>query len=249
MSRSPIRLLVLSAGLSSPSSTRMLADQLSSSAREALGTAGRPVEVRTIELRELAHDAMDTMLSRFPVGRMEEAVRLLEEADAVIAVTPIFNTTASGLFKTFLDAVDMRLWADKPVLLGATAGTARHSLALEYALRPIFVHLKAAVVPTAVFAASADFGAASTAEADAPLAGRSRRAATELAAMLAARSGEAAGPGAAERQPEAGAERQPEAEAESAAPEPVGVGARSQRPMDLDAEFADFVPMDRLLGR
>ena len=48
----------------------------------------------------------------------------------------------------------------KPVLVGATAGTARHSLALEHALRPLFAYLRAVVVPTAVFAASEDWGAA-----------------------------------------------------------------------------------------
>ena len=40
----------------------------------------------------------------------------------------------------------------------ATAGTARHSLVLEHALRPLFSYLKASPVPTGVFAASEDFG-------------------------------------------------------------------------------------------
>ena len=43
--------------------------------------------------------------------------------------------------------------AGKPVLIGATGGTARHSLALEYALRPLFSYLRTVVVPTAVYAA------------------------------------------------------------------------------------------------
>ena len=241
MTRRIARLLVLSAGLSTPSSTRMLADQLSSSAREVLEASGREVEVRTVELRELAHDILDTMLSRFPVGRMVETVRLLSEADAVIAVTPIFNTTASGLFKTFLDAADMPLWKDKPVLLGATAGTARHSLALEYAIRPMFVHLKADIVPTAVFAASSDFGAASASEGAEALGARSRRAGTELATMLQARTG----PAAATPPPAADDER-PECAKEA---EPDRVGPAISRSTDLDAEFTDFVPMGQLLRR
>jgi len=45
------------------------------------------------------------------------------------------------------------------VLIAATAGTARHSLALEHALRPLFSYLRAVVVPTAVFAVAQDWGA------------------------------------------------------------------------------------------
>ena len=68
----------------------------------------------------------------------------------------------------------------KPTLLAATAGTARHSLALEHALRPLFAYLRAVVVPTAVFAATEDFGST----ADGRLDERIDRAAAELAALL-----------------------------------------------------------------
>ena len=43
------------------------------------------------------------------------------------------------------------------MLIAATGGTARHSLALEHAVRPMFAYLRAAVVPTAVFAAAEDW--------------------------------------------------------------------------------------------
>jgi NAD(P)H-dependent FMN reductase len=45
------------------------------------------------------------------------------------------------------------------VLLGATAGTARHSLVLEHAMRPLFAHLRAIAAPTGVFAAPEDWAA------------------------------------------------------------------------------------------
>ena len=63
------------------------------------------------------------------------------------------------------------------MLIAATAGTARHSLALEHALRPLFAYLHAVVVPTAVFAATEDFGSPG-------LSGRVERAAGELADAL-----------------------------------------------------------------
>ena len=187
-----IRLLALSAGLSTPSSTRMLADQLTREASAALGADGTAVEVTTIELREYAHDLTDALLTRFPSERLSMVIEQVRAADAVIAVTPIFNVGPAGLFKTFFDALDIELWKDKPVLVGATAGTARHSLAIDYAIRPMFGYLKADLVPTSVFAASADFGADTEGQADEqPLAARVRRAATELATMLRARRGTA----------------------------------------------------------
>ena len=47
------RILALTAGLSTPSSTRMLTDQLSRAAAAALGRTGAEVEVTTVELREI----------------------------------------------------------------------------------------------------------------------------------------------------------------------------------------------------
>lgn len=233
-----VRILAVSAGLSTPSSTRMLTDQLTRAAAAALEADGTPVEVTTVELRELAHDLTDALLTRFPSERLARVIAQLRAADAVVAVTPVFNVGPSGLFKTFVDALDMELWQDKPVLLGATAGSVRHSLAIDYALRPTFSYLKADLVPTSVFAASADFGADTEGQADTqPLAVRVRRAAGDLATMVRARRETAAPTSAPTDGAQAGAER-----AESAA------GAAPARPA-LDPEFADFVPMGDLLPR
>ena len=106
-------------------------------------------------------------------------------ADAVVAVTPVFSASYSGLFKTFFDVLEPDALAGTPVLVAATAGTARHSLVLDFALRPLFTYLRATVVPTGVFAASEDFG---TAGADGALSGRVDRAARELADLVAGRA-------------------------------------------------------------
>ena len=239
-----IRLLALSAGLSTPSSTRMLADQLTREASAALGADGTAVEVTTIELREYAHDLTDALLTRFPSERLSMVIEQVRAADAVIAVTPIFNVGPAGLFKTFFDALDIELWKDKPVLVGATAGTARHSLAIDYAIRPMFGYLKADLVPTSVFAASADFGADIEGQADEqPLAARVRRAAGELATMLRALRGTAL-PAAGTAAEASAAEGSAEAQAVEDAP----ADAAPARPA-LDPEFADFVPMGDLLPR
>jgi FMN reductase len=171
-------IVVISAGLSVPSSTRLLADSLGSAVQRRLGTLGQDSTVDVIELRELAHLVTDNALTGFPTGALADAVRRVAAADAVVAVTPVYTGSYSGLFKMFVDVLDDGVLAGKPVLIAATAGTARHSLVLEFALRPLFAYLRADVVPTAVFAASSDFGAAGTAGA---LSTRIDRAAGELA--------------------------------------------------------------------
>jgi FMN reductase len=114
-------------------------------------------------------------------------IEAVTTADGLIAVTPIFTTSYSGLFKTFFDVIDNRSLTDQPVLIGATAGTARHSLALDYALRPMFTYLHAVVVPTSVFAASEDWGSGNggTDSRLATLPARIERAAGELATLVA----------------------------------------------------------------
>lgn len=173
-------IVVVTAGLSQPSSTRMLGEQLAAATVEALG---EPVDVKVVELRELAHQLTDNLLTGFPGNELRAATEAAVRADAVIAVTPIYSASYSGLFKTFIDVLDAGALAGKPVLIAATGGSERHSLALEHAMRPLFSHLRALVVPTAVYAASADWASGGRGG----LARRVERAAGELAALLAGR--------------------------------------------------------------
>ena len=176
--------VVVTAGLSQPSSTRLLADQLAAAADRALRLAGENVHVEVLELRDLAHAITDNLLTGFPSRTLADAVALVRDADALIAVTPIFSASYSGLFKSFFDVLEDGTLEGKPLLLGATAGTARHSLALEFALRPLFAYLRADVVPTAVFAAAEDFGATTGGS----LASRVDRAGRELADAVTGRA-------------------------------------------------------------
>lgn len=178
-------LAVVSAGLSTPSSTRVLADLLSShavdAARERLRLGPDEVRVDVVELRTLARPLADRLSTGFASGELADALGTVARADALVVVTPVFQASYSGLFKTFFDVVEPGALDHKPVLMGATAGTARHSLVLEHAMRPLFAHLRATVVPTAVFAATEDFGS----HADGSLDARARRAADELARFVA----------------------------------------------------------------
>lgn len=176
-------LAVVSAGLSQPSSTRLLADRLTAAVTEAVRSAGDDLLVEVVELRPLAHALADNLVTGFPSGDLEAAISTVSSADALIAVTPVFSASYSGLFKTFFDVLDQDALAGTPTLVAATAGSARHSLVLEHALRPLFSYLRATVVPTAVFAATEDFG---TTGSD-PLGERISRAASELAVQMAGR--------------------------------------------------------------
>jgi FMN reductase len=179
----PLRLVAVSAGLSTPSSTRLLADRLTEATRDHLAGDGRPVEVIVVELRDLATDIATGLVTGFPGARLRAAIDAVTGADGLIAVSPIFSASYSGLFKSFFDLLDNTALAGTPVLIAATGGTSRHSLALEHALRPLFAYLRAIVVPTAVYAASEDWGSGGDARTS-DLAGRITRAAGELAALM-----------------------------------------------------------------
>jgi FMN reductase len=185
------RVLTISAGLSRPSSTRLLADMLGAAIARAVGRAGDggrdEVSLEVVELREHAHDLTNALLTGFAPAALRRVQQAVAEADAVVVVTPIFVASYSGLFKTFFDVLEEGSLTGKPVLIAATGGTARHSLALEHALRPLFAHLGAVVVPTAVFAASEDWGSGGAGHPG--LSARIERAAAELEGMLVARRG------------------------------------------------------------
>ncbi|PPF78927.1 NADPH-dependent FMN reductase [Subtercola sp. Z020] len=183
-------LVVVSAGLSQPSSTRLLADRLAAATLDRLSALDAPTTVEVIELRDLAHDITNNLLTGFAAPKLQAALDALSHADGLIAVTPIFTTSYSGLFKSFIDVIEPTALTDLPVLIAATGGTERHSLALDYAVRPLFTYLHTVVVPTAVYAASSDWGSGAAAGGAASggggLAARIGRASSELATLVAA---------------------------------------------------------------
>ncbi|HEY6576559.1 MAG TPA: CE1759 family FMN reductase [Mycobacterium sp.] len=153
-------LAVISGGLREPSSTRLLAGRIDTAVHKALAAIDMSATSTMIELRPLGRAIMDAMLTGVVAPELEEAFDAVAGADGLIAVTPAFNASFSGLFKSFFDVLpEQTLW-DMPVLIAATGGTERHSLVLDHALRPMFSYLHAIVAPTGVYAATDDFGAA-----------------------------------------------------------------------------------------
>ena len=172
------RIVVLSAGLGQPSSSRMLGDRLATAAAGALRAEGEQVDIEVVELRELAVDLAHQLTTGFAGARLAAVLEQVGAADAVVAVTPVFNASYSGLFKMFVDALPVGTLDGVPVLLGATGGSARHSLVIEHAVRPLFAYLRATTTSTAVFAATEDWGSSGELEA------RVERAGRELAVLV-----------------------------------------------------------------
>lgn len=179
------RIAVVAAGLSQPSSTRLLADRLTSATVAALRERGVTAEVTVLEARDHAQDLVNHLLTGFPSPRLQAAIDSITGADGLIAVTPIFSGSYSGLFKTFVDVLERDALDGMPVVVAATGGSARHSLALDHAMRPLFAYLRAATLPTGVFAATDDWG---DPEEAGRLARRIEQAAGELATAVVARA-------------------------------------------------------------
>ncbi|SDU83995.1 FMN reductase [Gordonia westfalica] len=183
MSEGAVRLVVVNAGLSEPSSTRMLIDRMAAAVTGVLGDRGVTVDVEVIDLRDLAVDLGRSMAVGFASGDARAALDAVEAADALVVASPVFNASYSGLFKMFFDLVDVDSMAGKLVLIGATGGSPRHSMVLDHALRPLFSYLRTVVVPTGVYAAAEDWAGTETG-----LNGRIGRAATELADLIQPRA-------------------------------------------------------------
>ena len=172
-----ISIAVINAGVSDPSSTRLLADRIAQKAMDELRRAGMTASVRSIDLGPIAVDIARALVSALPGRQVHDAIGQLARADAIIAATPVYKAGISGLFKSFADLIDNDLLIAKPVILAATGGSARHAMVVDDHLRPLFAFLRAIPVPTSLYAAPEDW-------ASPDLGQRIARAAAELAVIL-----------------------------------------------------------------
>ena len=177
MSTERFRLVVVSAGTSEPSSTRLLADRTADRVKALADRHGHAVTVSVIELREIAADISTALVSQLVTPRLRQAITALGEADGIIAAAPVYKAGPSGLFSSFFHVLDNDLLIAKPVVLAATAGTARHALVADDQMRPMFAYLRAMTAPTSLFAAPEDWS-------DPALNTRIDRAARELVLLM-----------------------------------------------------------------
>jgi FMN reductase len=171
------RLVVITAGTSDPSSSRLLAGRAAARVAALAAARGHAVTTTVIELRDIATEVTTALTTQFTGPRLRAAIDALAAADGVVAATPVYKAAPSGLFTSFFDVLDNDLLIGTPVVLAATAGTQRHALVVDDQLRPLFAYLRALPVPTSLFAAPEDWG-------DTALAARVDRAATELLLLM-----------------------------------------------------------------
>ena len=175
----PFSLVVVSAGTSDPSSTRMLADRVAARVTALAASHDAGVTVSVIELREIAAEITTALTAQHIGPRLQQAIDALAAADGIIAAAPVYKAGPSGLFTSFFQVLDNDLLIGKPVVIGATAGTQRHALVADDQMRPLFAYLRALPVPTSLFAAPEDWG-----DGDGALGRRADRAATELLLLM-----------------------------------------------------------------
>jgi len=174
---SDVPIAVLTAGVSDPSSTRLLADRAAQRTADALGASDLSATFRSIDLSTVAVDIAQALVSGMPSRKVTAAIDDLAESDAIIASTPVYKAGISGLFKSFADLLDNDLLIAKPVILAATGGTSRHAMVVDEQLRPLFAFLRAIPMPTSLYAAPEDWSSPE-------LGDRISRAAGELAIFL-----------------------------------------------------------------
>lgn len=176
----PPRVVVFSGNMHRPSRSRALGERLAEGLRSAM-----PVDVEVLDLV----DAGPGLGAAFTRDALDDAARHLvesiESADGLIAVTPVYKGSFTGLFKHALDFVEPLALAEKPVLIASVGGGHRHALIVEHQLRPLFGSFSALTVPTAVYASEHEIvdGAIS----DPALEARIEQAARQMAVLLEAR--------------------------------------------------------------
>lgn len=149
---SALKVVAISGNLSQPSRTLTLADHIIGS----LSKLAR-IDAEIIQLSGIAEDLAAAKSRKElpePVTKIFEAV---ESADIVVAVTPVYRGSYTGLFKQFFDFVGQDALEETPVILAATGGNDLHSLIIEHELKPLLGFFRALTIPHAIYATEAHF--------------------------------------------------------------------------------------------
>ncbi|MDX8456097.1 FMN reductase [Mesorhizobium sp. VK9D] len=142
----------ISGNLTRPSKTRAFITQI---AGEVAGRIGASSAIHDIE------DLGPSFPSARRISDLDATARAIVEqltgADVLVAGSPTFKGSYTGLFKHLFDLLDPSSLRGKPVILTATGGGERHSLIVEHQLRPLFGFFEALTIPTAIYASDKDF--------------------------------------------------------------------------------------------
>lgn len=153
-----MKVLAINAGGEQGSSTHRLVDLLSTATEEQAGALGLRIgSIEVITLRDLAVDLMTAQVTSEKSPAVEAAIKKVEDVDALIIASPIYNAQLAAVLSLFFEVADKSTIRNKPVLMAATGGTIRHGLAMSSSMLPLLHFLNALVVPTSIFATTEDW--------------------------------------------------------------------------------------------
>lgn len=150
--RRPLKVVGVSGSLHEPSKTTVLVESII----EAVGRR-TPIEAEVITLTTLGPSLAGALQRDHLPDEVEDALLAIEGADLLIAASPVYRASFTGLFKHLFDFVDQYALVGQPVLLAATGGGERHALILEHQLRPLFGFFQSLTLPLGVYASTTDF--------------------------------------------------------------------------------------------
>ena len=148
LSRPPLAVGIAGSPGPGPSRSHVLLDR----ALDRLDKAG--FVTRRIELALFPADAL---LGRVRDAGLEAAIAAVSEARIVLAATPVYRASYSGLLKVFFDLLPVDALEGRVAIPIATGGTFAHQLMLDHALRPLFASLGARVVSAGVYGTQTQF--------------------------------------------------------------------------------------------
>src|SRR5690625_1322572 len=154
--------VALRGGLGYPSATRELTDAVLDTVGHTAWDRDIDVRTHTVEVRDHAHDVTGETLLGMRSTTLEAALTEVEQADALVAASPVFRGSYAGLLKSFVDLIDPVALRGQPVLVAATGGSDRHTPALGTAMRPPFAYFGAPAMPTGLYATGDDYSVGST---------------------------------------------------------------------------------------
>ncbi len=106
-------------------------------------------DVTSIEVFKLP--AEDLLTANFNSEHIQAINQIVEQAEAIVVLTPVYKAAYSGILKTFLDLLPQKGLENKTILPIAVGGSLAHLLSLEYALKPVLSVLGATSILPSVY--------------------------------------------------------------------------------------------------
>jgi FMN reductase len=147
-----VKTVIVSGSASRPSRTLLLGEQIAVALAQHVA-----LDLRIVDVADVGSELGRALIRKQLSESAEQALRVVESAQILIAATPVYRGSYTGHFKHLFDLIDQDALVDVPVILAATGGGEKHCLVIEHQLRPLFAFLQAFAVPVGIYASHNDF--------------------------------------------------------------------------------------------